>query len=142
MSDIKLTEEIIEEKNRLANIWASNFRNLISVKQCTQKELADLVGVTQSRVAQWSKGSSLPPLNMAARIADLFNTTVSEMIGEVDADAYENSTRYHISDEVWDRKPAIDKEELEAMELLHGRSIIDDEKYYGYIAQKLKEIAE
>lgn len=142
MSDIKLTEEIVEEKNRLASVWASNFRNLFSVKQCTQQEFADLVGVTQSRLSQWLKGSSLPPLNMAARIADLFNTTVSEMIGEVDADAYENSTRYHISDEVWDRKPAIDKEELEAMELLHGRSIIDDEKYYGYIAQKLKEIAE
>ena len=142
MSDIKLTEEIVEEKNRLASVWASNFRNLISVRQCTQKELADLVGVTQSRVAQWSRGNSLPPLNMACRIAELFDTTVSEMIVEVNADAYENSTRYHISDEIWGRKPVIDKEELEAMELLHERSIIDDEKYYGYITQKLKEIAE
>lgn len=138
MSDIKLTEEIVEEKNRLASVWASNFRNLISVRQCTQKELADLVGVTQSRVAQWAKGNALPPLNMAAKIADLFNTTVSEMIGEVEAGHYENS-RYSLEDVF---RPRIDKEELSSVEKVHEIGMITDEQFYGYIAQKLKEIAE
>ena len=90
----------------------------------------------------WSRGTCFPSIETAMDIADLLGTTVSEMLGEVDASTYENSKRYHISDEIWGRKPVIDKEELEAMELLHKRGIIDDEKYYGYITEKLKEIAE
>lgn len=129
-------------KDEILKTYSANFRNRLSAKGCTQADLAGLLGVSNGSVSVWSRGACFPSIETAMDIAALLDTTVSEMIGEVDATAYENSKRYHISDETWDRKPVIDKEELEAMELLHGRGIVDDAKYYGYITEKLKEIAE
>lgn len=128
-------------KNELMRTYSANFRNRMSAKGCTQSDVAGLLGVSNGSVSVWARGASFPSIETAVEIAALFDTTVSEMLGEVDAEEYENSKRYHISDETWGRKPAIDKEELDAMELLHGRGIIDDAKYYGYITEKLKEIA-
>lgn len=128
-------------KESIMKTYGANLRNLISAKGISQDEVADLCGTHQANISKICRSQTLPTLPIAMEIADLFETSVSEMLGEVEADKYENS-RYRISDETWGRKPAIDKEELEAMELLHERSIIDDEKYYGYITEKLKEIAE
>lgn len=129
------------DKESVMKTYGANLRNLISAKGISQGEVADLCGTHQANISKICRSETLPTLPIAMEIADLFETSVSEMLGEVEADKYENS-RYQISDEIWGRKPVIDKEELEAMELLHKRSIIDDEKYYSYITEKLKEIAE
>lgn len=120
---------------------AANLRNLISARGTTQQEVADLMGLSQSAVSKWSNAQVMPDLKSLVGLADLFGVTVSEIVGDAKSEEFENST-YRISDEIWGRKPAIDKEELEAMELLHKRGIIDDAKFYGYITEKLKEIAE
>ena len=120
---------------------AANLRNLISVRGTTQIEVAELLSTSQSAVSKWARAQVMPDLKSIVRLADLFGVTVSEIVGDAKSEEFENST-YRISDETWGRKPAIDKEELEAMELLHDRSIIDDAKFYGYITEKLKEIAE
>ena len=120
---------------------AANLRNLISARCTTQTEVAELLGTSQSAVSKWARAQVMPDLKSIVGLADLFGVTVSEIVGDAKSEEFENST-YRISDETWGRKPVIDKEELEAMELLHKRSIIDDEKYYSYITEKLKEIAE
>lgn len=120
---------------------AANLRNLISARGTTQQEVADLMSLSQSAVSKWSNAQVMPDLKSLVGLADLFGVTVSEIVGDAKSEEFENST-YRISDEIWGRKPAIDKEELEAMELLHDRGIIDDAKFYGYITEKLKEIAE
>lgn len=120
---------------------AANLRNLISVRDTTQMEVAELLGVAQSAVSKWARAQVMPDLKSIVGLADLFGVTVSEIVGDAKSEEFENST-YRISDETWGRKPIIDKEELEAMELLHKRNIIDDEKYYSYITEKLKELAE
>ena len=120
---------------------AANLRNLISVRGTTQMEIAELLGISQSSVSKWARAQVMPDLKSIVGLADLFGVTVSEIVGDAKSEEFENST-YRISDETWGRKPAIDKEELEAMELLHNRGIIDDAKFYGYITEKLKEIAE
>lgn len=120
---------------------AANLRNLISARGTTQQEVADLMGLSQGAVSKWARAQVMPDFKSLVGLADLFGVTVSEIVGDAKSEEFENST-YRISDETWGRKPAIDKEELEAMELLHKRSIIDDEKYYSYITEKLKEIAE
>lgn len=120
---------------------AANLRSLISARGTTQTEVAELLETSQASVNKWARAQVFPDLKSIIGLADLFGVTVSELVGDAKSEDFENST-YHISDEVWGRKPAIDKEELEAMELLHQRSIIDDEKYYSYITEKLKEIAE
>lgn len=122
---------------------AANLRSLISIRGTTQSEVAELLGLSQSSVSKWAQAAVMPDLKSIVGLADLFGVTVSEIVGDAKSEDFENST-YHISDETWGRKPApaIDKEELEAMELLHNRDIIDDAKFYGYITEKLKEIAE
>lgn len=120
---------------------AANLRSLISARGTTQTEVAELLGISQASVNKWARAQVFPDLKSIIGLADLFGVTVSELVGDAKSEDFENST-YHISDEIWGRKPVIDKEELEAMELLHKRSIIDDEKYYSYITEKLKEIAE
>ena len=120
---------------------AANLRNLISARCTTQMEVAELLGISQSSVSKWARAQVMPDLKSIVGLADLFGVTVSEIVGDAKSEEFENST-YRISDETWGRKPAIDKEELEAMELLHDRGIIDDAKFYGYITEKLKEIAE
>lgn len=119
---------------------AANLRNLISVRGTTQMEVAELLGISQSSVSKWARAQVMPDLKSLVGLADLFGVTVSEIVGDAKSEEFENST-YRISDETWGRKPAIDREELEAMELLHKRGIIDDTKFYGYITEKLKEIA-
>lgn len=120
---------------------AANLRNLISVRGTTQMEVAELLSTSQSAVSKWARAQVMPDLKSLVGLADLFGVTVSEIVGDAKSEEFENST-YHISDETWGRKPVIDKEELEAMELLHKRGIINDAKFYGYITEKLKEIAE
>lgn len=120
---------------------AANLRNLISVRGTTQMEVAELLSISQSAVSKWARAQVMPDLKSIVGLADLFGVTVSEIVGDAKSEEFENST-YRISDETWGRKPAIDKEELEAMELLHKRGIINDAKFYGYITEKLKEIAE
>lgn len=120
---------------------AANLRNLISARCTTQMEVAELLGASQSAVSKWARAQVMPDLKSLVGLADLFGVTVSEIVGDAKSEEFENST-YRISDETWGRKPSVDKEELEAMELLHKRGIIDDEKFYGYITEKLKEIAE
>ena len=120
---------------------AANLRNLISARGTTQQEVADLMSLSQSAVSKWARAQVMPDLKSLVGLADLFGVTVSEIVGDAKSEEFENST-YRISDETWGRKPAIDKEELEAMELLHDRGIIDDAKFYGYITEKIKEIAE
>lgn len=120
---------------------AANLRSLISARGTTQTEVAELLEISQTSVSKWTRAQVFPDLKSIIGLADLFGVTVSELVGDAKSEEFENST-YHISNETWGRKPAIDKEELEAMELLHKRNIIDDEKYYSYITEKLKEIAE
>lgn len=120
---------------------AANLRNLISARCTTQMEVAELLSTSQSAVSKWARAQVMPDLKSLVGLADLFGVTVSEIVGDAKSEEFENST-YRISDETWGRKPAIDKEELEAMELLHKRGIIDDDKFYSYITEKLKEIAE
>lgn len=131
-----------KDVNEIVKVYSANFRNKLSVKDCSQGELAELLGVSQGRISQWSTGACLPPLAMAVNIAELFNTTVSEMLGEVDSETFENSKRYHFSPETFDRTPVVDTKEVESMEYLHDKGIVKDDEFMSYLTKKIKEIME
>lgn len=120
---------------------AANLRNLISARGTSQQEVADLMGLSQSLVSKWANAKVMPDLKSIVGLADLFGVTVSEIVGDAKSEEFENST-YRISDETWNRKPAIDADELDAMRLLHNRAIIGDNQYYTYLEEKLREITE
>lgn len=48
----------------------------------TQAELADKLGLTYSSVSQWESGRATPRTPILRQLADLFGTTVAELMGE------------------------------------------------------------
>lgn len=48
----------------------------------TQAELADKLGLTYSSVSQWESGRTTPRTPILRQLAELFNTTVAELMGE------------------------------------------------------------
>lgn len=48
----------------------------------TQAELADKLGLTYSSVSQWESGRATPRTPILRQLADLFDTTVAELMGE------------------------------------------------------------
>lgn len=53
----------------------------------TQAELADKLGLTYSSVSQWESGRATPRTPILRQLADLFNTTVADLMGETTSEA-------------------------------------------------------
>lgn len=53
----------------------------------TQAELADKLGLTYSSVSQWESGRATPRTPILRQLADLFNTTVADLMGEDTSEA-------------------------------------------------------
>lgn len=58
----------------------------------TQAELADKLGLTYSSVSQWESGRATPRTPILRQLADLFNTTVADLMGEDASEAAINGT--------------------------------------------------
>lgn len=50
-------------------------------KGMTQQELADYMGVSDKAVSKWERDQSLPDVYALARLADLFDVTVDQLLG-------------------------------------------------------------
>ena len=59
-----------------------NILKLRKRKKFTQKELAELVGVSHPRISEIEKGKANPTLSLLSRIADALETTVSRLTRE------------------------------------------------------------
>lgn len=82
------------------NPFPSRLRDLM--KNTTQKELADYIGVTRQSVSQYMDGSSQPVANKVSLIADYFNVTSDYLLGRTDAQKPENINvveKYGLSEE-------------------------------------------
>ena len=49
-------------------------------KDMTQKELADIIGVTFQAVSRWEKGDSIPDLDSLDNLAKFYNVSVDEIL--------------------------------------------------------------
>ena len=58
-----------------------NLRTLRKQKGMSQEILAQQLNVVRQTVSKWEKGLSVPDADMLMRIADLFDTSVSELLG-------------------------------------------------------------
>ena len=61
-------------------MFEKNLKELREQKNLTQYELAQLVGVTQSAIAQFELGSSIPNIKTAVRIADALGVTCEQLV--------------------------------------------------------------
>ena len=58
-----------------------NLRELRTSRGMSQKELAELIGVTQQAVQQYERDKIEPDINGLKRIADVFDVSVDYLIG-------------------------------------------------------------
>lgn len=58
-----------------------NIKSLRKQKGITQEELAIRLNVVRQTVSKWEKGLSVPDAEMLIRIADIFEISVSELLG-------------------------------------------------------------
>jgi len=61
------------------------FANIVKEKrferELSQRQLGDLVGVTQQAVGRWETGQAFPDTAILLKLADLFNISVDYMLG-------------------------------------------------------------
>ena len=60
----------------------------------TQAELADKLGLTYSSVSQWESGRATPRTPILRQLADLFGTTVADLMGETSEPVRPNGAQY------------------------------------------------
>lgn len=62
--------------------FSTKFRLLRAKNGLTQAELADKLGLTYSSVSQWESGRATPRTPILRQLAELFDTTVADLMGE------------------------------------------------------------
>jgi len=69
-------------------------------KEMTQKELADILGVTFQAVSRWEKGDSIPDLDSLDNLAKFYNVSIDEILQRnpiADSDGLPKNFKYVIT---------------------------------------------
>ena len=62
-------------------ITGNTIKELRNKKGYTQKKLAEIINVSDKTISKWEKGLSVPDADMLIKIADIFEVSVSELLG-------------------------------------------------------------
>ncbi|ERI93403.1 DNA-binding helix-turn-helix protein [Clostridiales bacterium oral taxon 876 str. F0540] len=67
-------------------MFNENLKSIRKSKGLSQEELAIRLNVVRQTVSKWEKGLSVPDAEMLIRIAEVFETSVSELLGAKELD--------------------------------------------------------
>lgn len=62
-------------------MFAENLKTLRKAKGLSQEELAIRLNVVRQTVSKWEKGLSVPDADLLIRLSDIFEVSVSELLG-------------------------------------------------------------
>ena len=71
-----------EGKKGGKNMFGENLKNLRKQKGLSQEELAERLHIVRQTVSKWEKGLSVPDADFLIRIAEIFETSVSTLLGD------------------------------------------------------------
>lgn len=77
-----------------------NLKILRTQKGMSQEELADRLNVVRQTVSKWEKGLSVPDSEMLIRIAEVFEVSVGELLGETIQPETEKSELQQLSEKL------------------------------------------
>ena len=77
-----------------------NLKILRTQKCMSQEELADRLNVVRQTVSKWEKGLSVPDSEMLIRIAEVFEVSVGELLGETIQPETEKSELQQLSEKL------------------------------------------
>ncbi len=69
-----------------------NLKTLRKSKGMTQEEMADRLHVVRQTISKWEKGLSVPDADILTRIAELFEVSVSDLLGDITSNAEDRNT--------------------------------------------------
>ena len=78
-------------------IFSTNLNRLLSATGKTQKEVAEVIGVSPQTFNTWCRGIALPRMGKVQRLADYFGVNKSDLIDEVPKTGQEEG--YYIDEE-------------------------------------------
>ena len=61
--------------------FSANLKRFRKQKKLTQEELANKIGVIRATYWAYEKGSIMPPYDKIEQLADIFGTTIDELMG-------------------------------------------------------------
>jgi putative transcriptional regulator len=73
---------IIKVSKGEKNMFNENLRNLRKQKGLSQEELAERLHIVRQTVSKWEKGLSIPDADFLIQIAEIFETSVSTLLGD------------------------------------------------------------
>ena len=76
---------------------AENLRKYRMMKNLTQEDIAEYLGITPQSVSKWERGESYPDITLLPALANIFETSIDLLMG-MDAIRSEQ-TRYHIHEQ-------------------------------------------
>lgn len=63
------------------NNVGDNIRKYREMSGMTQKQLANKLGINNSRISNWEQGANNPPADLIADICEALNVSASELLG-------------------------------------------------------------
>src|SRR5699024_2284010 len=64
------------------NHTANKIKTLRQDHQMTQKQLADLIGVSNKAISKWENGEGLPDIENLKRLSNIFNISIDDLVKE------------------------------------------------------------
>ena len=64
------------------SIFGDNIKRLRKNKGLKQQEIAELLGVKRNTYSDWENGKTEPKLENVVKLAQIFNTTTDELLGQ------------------------------------------------------------
>ena len=65
------------------SIFGDNIKRLRKNKGLKQQEIAELLGVKRNTYSDWENGKTEPKLENVVKLAQVFNTTTDELLGQI-----------------------------------------------------------
>ena len=97
-------------------------------KKITQKELADVMGVSFQTISKWEKGTNLPDITFLLPLAEYFKVSIDQLMGVVPLNGEEYIEEKTGTGQFWEEK-------LEY--LLRTRKSSWNEDYMQFLVEKV-----
>ena len=96
-------------------MFAQRMKELRQKGGCSQTDLAQNLGVSQSAVANWEGGSREPSHEMTRRIADWFGVTVDYLMGRSDDPKGGGATEEELRAALWGGEADLTPQEMDEL---------------------------
>lgn len=100
----------------------SNIQRLRKEKKLSQKQLADLIGVSQTAIYYWEKGERQPKIEQLQKLADVLNVDITSLAPQIDFHNAIIPTEYLVNE---DYKPILEYTVEEEKRYFNGNDTID-----------------